>query len=379
MRNNKTYLFNLKGSHLMLATLLLFFIACKPSKESKDDNLMLFDKEAMLKHYSLNLILSAYNQCSIQLSKLQQSIVSYKAAPTASAFLAIRAAFDTAYVSYQHCALYEFGPAETIQLRLNMNVFPTDTVQIKNNISNGTYDLNAANNLDAKGFPALDYLLFLKGSNLQSSFNAFANDNLAEKRLQYLERAAQDMQVKITFVNGEWRSNYKNTFNASLDASIGSALGNLINQLNYELEQVKNLKLGIPLGKKTLGVVQPHLSEALYSERSIALLKANLANIENVYYGKNQSGADGLGIDDYIIALNSQYNGSTLSNAIRNQLNAVNTQLATLQSPIALAVVNENAKVNNLYIEIQKLVVLLKSDLPSALGVVITYQDGDGD
>ena len=41
-----------------------------------------------------------------------------------------------------------------------------------------------------------------------------------------------------------------------------------------------------------------------------------------------------------------------------------------------LAIINA-AKTGN--IEIVKLLVLLKTDAPSVLGIVITYQDGDGD
>jgi hypothetical protein len=44
-----------------------------------------------------------------------------------------------------------------------------------------------------------------------------------------------------------------------------------------------------------------------------------------------------------------------------------------------VAVNTEQSKVQDLYNEMQKMVVLLKVDLSSALSILITYQDNDGD
>jgi hypothetical protein len=46
---------------------------------------------------------------------------------------------------------------------------------------------------------------------------------------------------------------------------------------------------------------------------------------------------------------------------------------------LANAVVNNSSPVNTAYLKIVQALVLLKTDMPSALGILITYQDNDGD
>ena len=43
------------------------------------------------------------------------------------------------------------------------------------------------------------------------------------------------------------------------------------------------------------------------------------------------------------------------------------------------AIQSKNSELNETYSEIQKLIVYWKVDMPSRLGVLITYQDNDGD
>jgi uncharacterized protein len=111
----------------------------------------------------------------------------------------------------------------------------------------------------------------------------------------------------------------------------------------------------------------------------LTLLKENLAAMENTYLGRSKGGTEGKGFDDYLLAINAAYNGGSLDQAIKNQFQSIQQKLDALTEPLSDNIINDAGKVNLAYIEIQKMVVLLKADLPSALGVVITYQDGDGD
>ncbi len=51
--------------------------------------------------------------------------------------------------------------------------------------------------------------------------------------------------------------------------------------------------------------------------------------------------------------------------------------MQAVPDPLSNSIVNSQAVVNAAYLEIQKLVVLLKTDMPSSLGVLITYEDND--
>jgi uncharacterized protein len=378
MKGMKFKFIGIISSQIVLAALLFFIYSCKKKKTDSQDVSENFDKAAMLVNYSSNVIVPNYVQAISNLDNLKLELANFKSQKTLVNFNLVRDRYLSSYLAYQHVSMFEFGPAETVQIRMNLNVFPTDTIQIQSNLLSNAYDLNAANNLDAKGFPAIDYLLFGE-SNDSIALSQWKNNPPSANRFLYLENIVSDIYNKLSAVKNQWRNNYSNIFNQSLDASIGSSLGNLVNQTSFEMENMKNLKLGIPLGKKTLGNIQPHKCEAYYSKKALLLLKENLLAMENIYLGRSKGGTDGKGFDEYLIAINAAYNDGSLDAAIKNQFQLIKQKLNTLNDPLSDEIINDAAKVNLAYIEIQKMVVLLKADLPSALGVVITYQDGDGD
>jgi uncharacterized protein len=355
---------------------LLISFSCRDKKKNEETS-DVFDKQKMLQNYSENLIIPIYDSLNKAIEDLSLNFNAFKNNKNQETLSLLKQSYLKTYLAYQSASIFELGPAETVQLRLNSNVFPTDSLQIKSNINGGGYDLQAAVNLDAKGLPALDYLLYSKDDSLILA-ELKTNNILSNNTIKYLEALILDLKLKYNKVGSDW-TNYQINFNKSLDASIGSSLGQLVNQLSFELENIKNLKLGIPLGKKTLGNPQASKSEALYSRKSVILLIKNLEQIENVYLGRSTNNLNGQGLDDYIIALKANYNGGLLDDAIKNQFTSIKQKLNFINKPISIAVLEQNTDLNQLYLEIQKMVVLLKVDLPSALGVIITYQDGDGD
>jgi predicted lipoprotein len=71
--------------------------------------------------------------------------------------------------------------------------------------------------------------------------------------------------------------------------------------------------------------------------------------------------------------------GSDLDNKIQTQFETVLDLASDLQSPIDVLVDSAPEQLEALYLEMKKLVVLIKVDMPSRLGVLITYNDNDGD
>jgi predicted lipoprotein len=259
---------------------------------------------------------------------------------------------------------------------MNFNVFPTDSTQIKNNITAGSCVLDAASNLDAKGFPALDYLFYGNNAAEASMLQLFATN---ANRRQYVSDLLNDMSVKLNTVISTWNTSYRASFVNSLSTDVGSSLGFLVNQLNFELDYLKNSKVGIPLGKKSLGIPLPEKCEAYFSAQSLQYAIETLSAIENVYLGRGPSGNNGEGFDNYLVHLNAEYNGGSLNDAINNQFALAKSKLNAIANPLSAQVTANPAVVDAAYVELVKLLVLLKTDMPSNLGVVITYQDGDGD
>jgi uncharacterized protein len=77
--------------------------------------------------------------------------------------------------------------------------------------------------------------------------------------------------------------------------------------------------------------------------------------------------------------LKVMYGNETLNSAINKQFALAFSKLNSIPGNISQQVLANPNAVDAAYVELVKLLVLLKTDLPSSLGVVITYQDGDGD
>lgn len=365
---------------LLVFSFVLVFVSCKKKDNEEPTPDADFDKSGMLTNIGSANIVSSYENLNIKVTSLDSVSMVFTTSPTTNNLLALQNAFKQAYLAWQSVSVFEFGPAEQVLLRTNSNTFPTDTAQVITNIHSGSYDLSAINNIDAKGFPAIDYLLF--SLDAPQLINLYTTDTYSSNRKSYLNSLINELKVNVNTVYTAWSTaggNYLSTFASSLGSDVGSSLGYIVNQLNYDFESLKNYKIGIPLGKKTLGTPLPEKVEGYYAKNSIELAIAQLKAIENTYLGRTAQGVDGVGVDDYLIHIKAQYNGGLLSDAIKAQLTAAITKLELIPDPLAETIINNPAIVDAAYIELQKLVVLFKTDMPSALGVLITYQDNDGD
>ena len=84
-------------------------------------------------------------------------------------------------------------------------------------------------------------------------------------------------------------------------------------------------------------------------------------------------------MDDYLTYLSSETNGTSLAIAINNKFSEIKTSLSAINGPLSDAVLNDAATVNIAYTKILEGLILLKTEMPSALSILITYSDNDGD
>jgi len=355
---------------------ILGVAGCKDPNPQED---LSFDQTALLNHLGNNIIVPNYEDLEAQMTRLRSAADDFENASTAPSLEALRTEFKAAYTSWMYCSTFEFGPASDRTLRAQVNTFPTDADAIDANVLSGTYDLASATNIDAKGFPALDYLLFGLDGSESNVLAAFNEAGRGENLLAYLQDLILDIQTLTRQVLQSWNESYRASFVDNLGTNVGSSMGLFINQLNFDYEILKKPRLGIPLGVQTLGTPLPESVEAYYSGFSNDLMLAHFDAISNLYFGTSRAGVNGYGIDDALDALEAQYNGGALSAAIAAQITATRNGLADVPAPLSDAVVNNAAVVDAAYREVQKLVVLFKTDMTSSLGVLITYVDNDGD
>ena len=341
-----------------------------------------FDRKAMLEDLAGNVIMPAYDTLNKGVVALDEALNTFITTPDVSTLTASRSAFEKAYHAWQRASFWEFGPAFDVLLMSSMNSFPADYISINSNISSGTYDFNTLSGQDEKGLPAVGYLLYGIADTDQGIVDMFTTDTDAANRKDYLKEVAADMRSRVSEVATAWATSggdYRSVFINSDGTDVGSSVGLMVNELNKFVErEARDAKIGIPLGKRSQGIPIPGEVEAGYSNLSISLASENLKALYNFYMGIGVEG-DKISFYDYLTTINAQYNGGLLSEAIKQQFESAMKEVGEIPSPYQETVESNPAPADEAYTELQKLVVLLKADMPSALGVLITYQDNDGD
>ncbi|MFD3000134.1 imelysin family protein [Pontibacter toksunensis] len=363
---------------VMALACLAVLSSCGSDKDGGDPKTE-YDRQAMVANYADNLIVPGYTVFKNKTEAMNTAISAFVAAPAATTLATARTAYQEAYKAWQDVSMYEFGPAEEQLLRNNLNIYPTSTAEIESNITAGTYDLQAADNLDAKGFPALDYLLYGSGTEA-AVVDQYTTGTSAANRKKYLQDLSSLVNQHATAVYNGWTSgNYAATFKNAPGTAVGSAVGNLVNQLNFDIDLTKRAKVGFPSGRFTAGSALPEKVEAYYSQTSLELLKQAIRAEKAAFMGMTTSGTNGPGLDDYLDHVDAPYGNGKLSDAIEAQFNAALAAVDAVQGPLSEAVTTQPQAVTKVYDELQKLIVLTKADMPSALGVTINYTDSDGD
>jgi predicted lipoprotein len=333
-----------------------------------------FDRAGMLANLNTNIILPTYTAYQSSTASLDAAVVAFNAAPDLTKLVTLQTAFKAAYVQWQAAAPFEFGPAADIQLKVNTNTYPADIAQITANVNAGTYNPALLANLAAKGFPALDYLLFGAADN-NAVLALFTTDAKAANRKTYLGALSTEIKTNATTVLAGWNGAYKATFLGATGTDAGSSTGLLVNQLVYDYEILKNYEVGIPAGTQSMGAALPQKVQAYYSKISVQLALQHIQALQNIYNGK-----DGLGLDDYLVTANAKYSdGRALNDVIKAQFATSIAKLQALSDPLSTNITTNQAAVVAAYTELQKLTVLLKTDMTSSLGILITYGDNDGD
>ncbi len=345
-----------------LSIIGLAFIGCKDKDKKENPE---FDKSPIMTNIADNDIIPNQNELKLRIDALSSAWITFSSDQSSTNFDDVKSKYLLCNEQYQLVKLFDLGPAMTNGLTMAFGVFPTDTAQIELNISSGSYDLSTADNVDTQGLDALDYLLFRN--------NAFAQMQVSANARLYVNDLINKLKGKISTVVSDWNT-YRSEFIAGTSNSQTSPFSYLINSFIKDYEITKSTKLGIPLGKATLNVAKPLDFEAKWSGHSKILLQLSVAASSNLFHGIG-TGGDGSGFDDYLIAIDR----SDLETSIHNQYAYLISEIGTWNDNLSQRLNADRPSLDSYYNYMSALVVNLKTDMPSAFGVVITYQDNDGD
>ena len=361
---------------LFVTICLLFLISSINScidknKDFQDSN---FDRKSMLVNYSNNIIKKNMTDLSLEVNLLDTLINKFTQNPNNTTLTKAQDQFKICYISFQHCNIFNFGPGIDIingEFSLAIGTFPTSTIKIESYITASDTDIKR-HSYDSKGFPAIDYLLF-------SDANADVVSKFSDqKRVIFLKKLSENLLQAVNNFNTQWAT-YESVFLTQTSTDIGSSTSVIYNELLKSYENIKNYKLGLPLGKRVgQRTSEPSKLEGLYCGISTLLIKENLLAIDHFWAGKSKSGIDGIGFDDYIL---STENGQSLVNNTKEQMATINQKINMLPSKTLkeLITINDTVIANQVYAEISKHTRFYKSEMSSKLGLSITYSSNDND
>jgi len=372
-----------KKSLITVTVLLLIIIsyACSSDDGVTNTDENEFERAEMLANFGNNIILPSYDRLKSTVGNLNTSINEFTANPNESTLAAAQDDLKEARLAWQSANMFQFGPAESNLLRAILNTFPTDADKIESNVEAGDLNLNTIGNRDAAGFPALGYLLHGVGDNQAEVIAAYSDNLNAENRILYLQQNITLIQTSADATYEEWTSDGGNFIadflseqNSGVD--VGSSLGQLINAFILHYERfIRDGKIGIPAGVRSANVPRPTTTEAFHAGYSSELAVENMNAVSRLFFGNSLNGEQGIGLDDNLIALEA----GGLADNIGIELNEAIASLQALNDPLAGQIETNNEPVLNAFTEMQDLIVLLKADMASRLGISITFQDNDGD
>lgn len=349
-------------SILLIVATLSIAASCK----KQDDDVTPFNKGTLLINFSDNLIAPSLWMLETTMDQMQTDFVAFEANSTQANLDALRNSWKDAYLTWQTVKPFDIGPIRTNGFKAATGTYPSDTGKIEANISAGSYTLASAGNVDAIGLHSLDFLL-----HRANALSFFSNANY----MTYTGDVIAKLKSETTTVANAWTA-YATTFKESTGTETTSGFSQMVNEFNRDYELAKVAKLGIPIGKTSLGIQLPEYLEARNSGISLELFRQNILALKQYYNGNAFAiGNDGVGFDDYLIHLERSDLNQTINSRFDEILTKVDSFSGTMEEEM-----NTNPQgLDELYTLTQGLVISLKTDMTSAFGVLITYQDNDGD
>ncbi|MBF24897.1 MAG: peptidase M75 superfamily protein [Flavobacteriales bacterium] len=363
-----------KHFFILFFLVTVLFYSCDTDMTDNDDDS--YDRSLILSNWSNNIITPAYNEFYNSLYSLNQDVNLFVNNPSVDHLVNLSSSWIYSYKIWQHIEMFDIGLAEVINFKGKMNIYPTDVELINNNILSQNYDLNNNNNFDARGFPAIDYLIHGLAETNEEIVQFYINDNSYSN---YLSSVVSTMMYNTDLIIDDWLL-YSNDFINSTDNTATSSLNKMINDFIYYFEKgLRANKIGIPAGIFSNNPIPTAVEGYYKKDISKELALEALSASRNFFIGKHfTSDITDSSLDSYLnfLDVSSDIN---LSEIIILQFLEAENQLNQLNDNFVEQITTNNMEMLLTYDAIQQLVVSFKVDMLQALSISVDYVDADGD
>ena len=129
--------------------------------------------------------------------------------------------------------------------------------------------------------------------------------------------------------------------------------------------------MGKPAGLEKSSHTNPEIVESFYTQNSIELMYNNIISVEQVFFSTEITS-----ISEYVKSI---LKNDDLNIRIQENINSSKQLLSSISSSLNIAVDTDKATLKNIHEKLSELLVLLHTDVRSALSIIITGTDNDGD
>tara|TARA_B110000014_G_scaffold163062_1_gene115028 strand:- start:48 stop:1130 length:1083 start_codon:yes stop_codon:yes gene_type:complete len=360
---------------MKLITILLFTfltISCSKDSEVENNTSEDFNTQAMIVDITNQLILPKVNNFNSSCIELNNAVNNYIATPSEENIILMRTKWKETSSNYAQVYAFNIGEARNRFFHIKLYNWPTLSIAIENFISDAneitaTYVSQLSS--QAKTLSGIEYMLFK--SSAAEVHQGFIN---SPKRLDYLKFITISQKDKAAELLNLWSTdgeNYANTFMNNTDSGLNAPLNRLYNGIYNIISTAKITKIGKSAGLENSDNVNFDELQARYSGFSKELIIKNLEISKEVFFNEQ-----GLGLSDNIIAVTGD---EVLNNILKTKFNTAINSLKNLNGSLAQAITNSPDDVRIIHEQLQEIIVLLAIDVRSALSIIITSTDNDGD
>lgn len=337
-----------------------------------------FDYSGMLQSLGDAVILPTYRDLADSSSELDLAADAFCTVLDQPTYDALVAAYHEAKTCLKNTEAFAIGPHTDSPLRLGPTVdfWPPRPADVDAVLAGSDpLDVAALDSVGAgaRGFPALDYLIHPSTEPSESLATFVAEPRRCEYLQAMTGNVVQQARAYVEAWSGpEGHLMLLVTGSAPYREPFGAA-STIYDQLLFTVENVRELKIGKPFGKRSSGVPQPAELEAPYGHRSLQDAIDALQSSRNTWSG-SYGGVQGLGIRDWLRARRP-----VLEADVEAAFDAAFAALEAVPEPYSSAITEAPVEVEAAYQAIKDLQVLLAVDIAAALGVTVTFNPTDGD
>jgi len=366
--------FSLKTAWIFLLPFSLFlYVACNKSGDTPDFS---DPRGQQLTSLYENAVDPSHGAITTSFEELNEAIADFSSAPSESALANARSAWRAATQQWKRTEVYNFGVVSNFFLHTRIHRWPADIDGILNNI-NTDEEINleyiSRRGSSIIGLAAIEYLLFAEDAE-----TTVATFNADEKRQAYLRGLADYLFLVGQEVSLRWWEE-RMAFTSNTELSIDGGQNVLVNGLVNQLDRTLRFRLRTPSGEDSGEAADPTLVETPFAAYSLPCLAAGFAEWKIAYYGGTDR-TTSFGFDDYL----SELGNTSVSPRIDAAISRIDANLASLEAEVNTTslqelLTNNPSAVQQLTEGFQALLVLIRVDLSSTIGVILTVTDADGD